>query len=314
MAFTVVPIHNLSLPEGTQIPFGKFTIQDVPQVLFNDGILDNLSTYDRASVHRAKHALISEYEADSFGHPDPEWKGTQPKGVQQLRWESALLANMSMWTVMPSAVCVSVGFHALTFLAGSALDRPIFNGIEHETTLFCHKRDFHNAPTINNLNTAGKLFQTLSTVPRKNAVWPALRAFWAALTSNPGDLRYPLFWQGLESLFGSDKEIYGVSKRLRDRISYFLTDNSKDQKDIHDKVKACYAVRSNIVHGRWEDSQEFHDIHMYTTEAIVRTVIREIADRHGVLAVFLSAKRDAWLQAWVQSQSFVPPPCAVISV
>jgi hypothetical protein len=308
MAFTVVPIHNLSLPQGTRIPFGRFTIQDIPQDSFSDGILDNLSSHDLASIKRAKHALVSEYEADSFGHPDPEWKGTQPKGIQELRWQSALLANMSMWMVMPSAVCLSVGFHALTVVAGSALDHPIFNGIEHETTLFCHEHDFPNVPTLSDLKKAATLFETLSTVPRKNAVWPALRAFWAALSSYPADVRYPLFWQGLESLFGSDQETYGISRRLRDRISYFLASNSKDQQDIHDKVRACYAVRSDIVHGRWEDSHEFHDIHMYTTEAIVRTVIRQMADRQGMLSVFISAKRDGWLEAWVQSKSFVPPP------
>jgi hypothetical protein len=277
MSFTIVPLHNLGLAAGTIIPFGKFTIQDVPQFLLTDDILENLSAHDRASVRRANHALVTEYEADSFGHPDPEWRGTKPKGIQQLRWQSALLANMSIWLVMPSPVCVSVGFHALTSLAGSKLDHPLFNGPAQETALFCHECDASNVPTLGDLKKAAKLFETLSSVPRKNSVWPALRAFWAGLTSYPGDLRYPLFWQGLESLFGSDKEIYGVSKRLRERISYFLGGNAKDQQDIHDKVKACYTARSDIVHGRWEDSREFHDVHMYTTEAIVRTVVRQIA-------------------------------------
>jgi hypothetical protein len=165
-----------------------------------------------------------------------------------------------------------------------------------------------NKPTITDIKKAATLFETLSTVPRKNAVWPALRAFWAALTSYPGDLRYPLFWQGLESLFGSETDPYRISKRLRNRISFFLATNAKDQKDLHDKVEACYAERSDIVHGRWEDSQAFHDVHMYTTECIVRTVVREIADRPGMLGAFLSPKRNDFLEAWVKSQAFTPPP------
>jgi len=32
-------------------------------------------------------------------------------------------------------------------------------------------------------------------------------------------------------------------------------------------------------------------VHIYTTEAIVRTVVRHIADRPGMLDVFLSPKR-----------------------
>ncbi len=172
----------------------------------------------------------------------------------------------------------------------------------------CHERDVRNTPSVNDLKKAAKLFTTLSTVPRKNAVWPALRAFWAALTSYAGDLRYPLFWQGLESLFGSDTDTVGVSKRLRDRISYFLANNQSTQTQLHDRIKACYAERSAIVHGRWEDSQAFHDVHMYTTEGIVRTVVRHIADKPGMLGAFLSPKRNQFLEAWVKSKAFVPPP------
>lgn len=308
MSFTVVPLHNLHLPAGTVIPFAKFTIQDLPEWLRAEPILEHLSERDRDDVHRAQQALVSEYDADSYGYPDPEWTGTQPKGIQDLRWQSALLANMSMWMVMPSAVCLTCGFHALTVLGGRQLDTPDINHVDREMTLFCHERDVHRAPTVNDLKKAGKLFETLSTVSRKNSVWPALRAFWAALTSYPGDLRYPLFWQGLESLFGSDTDTSGVSKRLRDRISYFLAEDQNIQTQLHDRVKACYAERSAIVHGRWEDSQEFHDVHMYTTEAIVRTVVRDIADKPGMLGMFLSPKRNDFLEAWVKSKAFAPPP------
>jgi hypothetical protein len=310
MALTVVPLHNLNLPAGTVIPFGKFDIRDVPDWLRNESLLNNLSERDRLSVRLAKQALVSEYEALSYGHPDPEWTGQQPKGIQDLRWQSALLANMCMWMVWPSAVCLTVGFHAMTRIDGipEPVDPPFIQATERETSLFCHERDFYNVVEPSHLFTAARLFSTLSTVPRKSAVWPALRAFWGALTSYPGDMRYPLFWQGLESLFGSDEETFGVSKRLRDRISYFLATDPKIQKDLHDRVKACYAKRSEIVHGRWEDSEEFHKVHMYDSEAIVRTVTRHIADKPGMLGAFLSPKRDDFLEAWVQSKAFAPPP------
>jgi hypothetical protein len=47
---------------------------------------------------------------------------------------------------------------------------------------------------------------------------------------------------------------------------------------------------------------------MYTTEAIVRTVTRHIADKPGMLGAFVSPKRNHFLEAWVKSKSFVPPP------
>jgi hypothetical protein len=140
MSFTIVPLHNLKLPAGSRVPFGKFTIQDVPGWLLKDHILEKLSEHDRSGVLNATQALVSEYYADSYGYPDPEWTGTQHKGIQDLRWQSALLANMCMWMVMPSPVCMSVGFHALTFLGGQELEVPLPNAIERETTLFTHER------------------------------------------------------------------------------------------------------------------------------------------------------------------------------
>ena len=47
---------------------------------------------------------------------------------------------------------------------------------------------------------------------------------------------------------------------------------------------------------------------MYVTEAIVRTVVRHIADKPGMLGAFLSPKRDDFLESWVQSKAFTPPP------
>jgi hypothetical protein len=64
-------------------PFGKFTIQGVPKWLLKDSILEDLSKRDRDSVRQATHALVSEYNANSWGHPDPEWTGTEPKGIQE---------------------------------------------------------------------------------------------------------------------------------------------------------------------------------------------------------------------------------------
>ena len=307
MSYTVVPLHNLILPAETVIPFGEFTIQEIPEWLRKDSILQDLSKREHDSFDRATHALITEYDANSWGHPDPEWTGAQPKGIQDLRWQSALFANMCMWMVTPSTVCLTCGFPALTVLEHQRYDPPITNYVHHETTLYCHERDVHRKLTIGDLDRASTLFQVLSTVGRKNAVWPALRAFWAALTSYPADLRYPLYWQGLESLFGSETDVWGVTKRICNRISYFLADNRTTQQELHQKVQVCYAQRSNIVHGRWEDSPEFREVHMYTTECIVRTVVREIASRPGMLTVFLSPRRSDFLEAWVKSKSFTPP-------
>jgi hypothetical protein len=88
VSFTVVPIYLLCLDAGTVFPFSKFTIQGVPKWLPKDSILENLSRRHRDSVHQATHGLVSEYNPNSWGHPDPEWTGTEPKGIHEFRWQS----------------------------------------------------------------------------------------------------------------------------------------------------------------------------------------------------------------------------------
>jgi len=310
VSFTVVPLHNLDLPSGTRIPFGsKFVLQDVPEWLKKDtGFLNDIGRHDRTSTLAANHALVSEYEAASIGDPDPEWKGQKPRGIQDLRFQSAMLASMAMWLIQPSMVCFTVGFHALTRIDGGRIvDPPIILRSEREGPIYCHPRDQHNPVEPRHITKAAALYGTLSTVPRKNVVWAALRAFWAALVSYTADYRYPLFWQGLESLFGAEDDSRGISRRLRERISYFLADDAATQQKLHDLVKRCYKTRSEIVHGRWEEGSEIDD-RMGETEAIVRTVVRHMMDKPGMLGAFLSPKRDDFLQAWVRSKSFVPPP------
>ena len=153
---------------------------------------------------------------------------------------------------------------------------------------------------------AAKLYERLRPFREKRGL-AALRAFWAALVSYSADYRYPLFWQGLESLFGAEDESPGISRRLRERISYFLAEDSPTQQNLHAMVKACYKTRSEIVHGRSDGGSEIDD-HMGDTETIIRTVVRDIADKPGMLDVFVSPERDSWLQAWVASKAFTPPP------
>jgi hypothetical protein len=94
--------------------------------------------------------------------------------------------------------------------------------------------------------------------------------------------------------------------RLRERISYFLAEDTATHQSLHDMMKRCYKTRSEIVHGRCDQWDEIED-RMYETESIVRTVVRSIADRPRMLEAFLSPKRDDFLGAMVQAKSFSPP-------
>ena len=310
MSFTVVPLHNLDLPAGSRIPFGKhFVLQDVPEWLKQAShILTDIGRTDRDLTLAAKHALVAEYDADSLGFPDPDWKGEKPRSIQKQRFQAAFLANMALWLIQPSEVCFTVGFHALTRLDnGQTVDPPFIIQTEREGPYHCHPRYVRSVVLPKHVIRAAEVYSLLEAVPRKNAVWAALRAFSAALLSYFPDYRYPLFWQGLESLFTSDTKTWKVTQRLCERISFFLADNPKDQQKLFDMVDACYDTRSKIIHGRWDEGPEVED-RMADTEAIARTVVRHILGKPGMLDAFLSLKRDDFLEAWVQSKAFEPPP------
>lgn len=91
---------------------------------------------------------------------------------------------------------------------------------------------------------------------------------------------------------------------------FFFGDTAAIREQVSEKVKVCYGMRSEIVHGRWEEGPEI-ELLMADTEAIVRTVVRHTADKPGMLDVFGSPQRDDFLEAWVRSGSFTPPPFSV---
>jgi hypothetical protein len=66
-------------------------------------------------------------------------------------------------------------------------------------------------------------------------------------------------------------------------------------------------MRSKIVHGRLGDWPEV-EAQMADTEAIVRTAIRHVLEKPGMLQAFIAPKRDEFLDQWVNSKAFTPPP------
>lgn len=125
------------------------------------------------------------------------------------------------------------------------------------------------------------------------------------MTMYSADRRYPFFWIGLESLFGSN-DTNEVSYKLCQRIALFLADNPQDARALFQKAKTCYNTRSKIIHGRWENDPKI-EVVMADTEAIVRTTFRRLLGDPLILMTFISKKRDTFLEDWVFSRSTDPP-------
>jgi hypothetical protein len=134
-----------------------------------------------------------------------------------------------------------------------------------------------------------------------------MRMFWAALSSYASDIRYSLFWVGLEALFGPDGNTGEITYKLAQRAAFFISDTPQSARETFSKAKNCYAMRSKIVHGRWKYDPSI-DLTMIDTETIARSVCTRLLGDRQMLDAFVSKKRDAFLEEWVFSRSTEPPP------
>jgi hypothetical protein len=309
MSFTVVPLQNLTLPTGTKLPFGDgFFLQDMPQWVKDDkGILADINHRDRQATLDAKHAFVAEYGAESIGEPDPFWSGKKPRSIQDSKTEKAVLANLAIWLRQPSSVCFNLVLHALSWdIPGRDEKQQIIQSLETRAPLYCHPNDMQNAVERRHVIKAGELHATLCSIPRNNAAWTAMRSLWAALTMYEADIRYALLWIALEALFGAE-DGGEIGYKLAQRVAFFLADTPEDGRELFQKAKRCYRMRSNIVHGRRSSHHEIDNC-MADTEAIIRTAFRHLLDEPDLLKTFISKHRDKFLEDWVFSRFTDPPP------
>src|ERR1035437_7140071 len=138
MSITIVPLHNLDLPADTRVEFGSgFVLQELPSWVKDEPILKGLSRKDIEGVSAAKLALITEYPASAIGEPDPNWKGKEPRSIQKIKSESAILASIALWLTQPSTVCYTLTFHAISWnVPGEENAQPIIQQSETQTPVY----------------------------------------------------------------------------------------------------------------------------------------------------------------------------------
>jgi hypothetical protein len=303
MALSIVPLLRLNLPENTWVKFGsEFLLVSLPDWVKNDELLPNLGYQNAQSVKAAQHCLIAKYEASSIGEPDPSWTGKSYRSIQDTKSEAAAMANLALWLVQPSAVCYPAVLHALEWpIPGQTDSEPIIQRLETHTPLYCHPDDINRQPSLGQITVAGQMCDALRSIKRNNAVWTAARSFWAALVTPERDIRYSLFWIGIEALFGPESSSGEITYKLSQRIAFLTAADPVQAKQMFKDVKKCYGMRSTIVHGRWNDDPKMDEM-TGTTERIVRASFLRILRDHDLLDKFQSKDRDPFLEDMVFSR------------
>ena len=105
----VIPIHNFELNSTVSQEFGGgLRLAALPAWVPGQQMLNELSRRDRKAVEEATHALALTYPAESLGSPDPDWRGPEPKSIQEAKYEIGLMANFALWLTKPSPLCFFV--------------------------------------------------------------------------------------------------------------------------------------------------------------------------------------------------------------
>lgn len=286
---TLIPVHNVDLTHATSQQFSAgVALVPLPQWVHGQTMLESLSAIDRAAVKAATHAFLLTYTADALGTPDPDWKGAEPKSIQESKYELGLLANLACWLAQPSPACFHIVIHAPHFESG-----PVVQQIERNSELLCHPENIDSRLTEADLPLAAKYHEALVQIPRDTALWTAVRSAWAGLQMNHESIRFLLFWVGIEAMFGPE-DGREINFRLSQRVGFFVGQTKAEARDLFDLAKAGYGFRSKLVHGQWKEDPRATK-RMAEAERLFRRAFVRILSSQDLVATFTSKKREQFL-------------------
>ncbi len=99
------------------------------------------------------------------------------------------------------------------------------------------------------MEEARQVLAVIRALPRKGALWTAIRIAAFALDERQGDIALVLSWAGLEALFGPDSSGETVH-RTSTNLALFLGSGGKESQGLACRVRESYTLRSKVVHGR----------------------------------------------------------------
>jgi hypothetical protein len=290
---TVIPLHNTELNSDVSHEFGGgLTVTALPAWVSGQEMLKGLSRHDRESVDEATHALVVTYPAEALGSPDPNWKGLEPKSIQEVKYEGGLMANLALWLAKASPACFVVVLHARHHASGAVIQQ-----IQRGSPLLCHPIDVESRIGEAELPRASALHKALLGVARDTSLWTANRAAWAGLQTNIESVRCLLFWVALEALFGAE-DGGEITYRLSQRVGFFLGANREEARQFFEMAKIGYSFRSKIVHGRWKQDPNATK-RMAEAESLFRLALARILEDQLLVETFSTKKRDKFLDSLV---------------
>jgi hypothetical protein len=239
-------------------------------------------------------ALVSTFEADSFGDPDPAWTGSNRRSKQDTAEAAIHAAAAALWLARPSPLhfeVIVIGEVAPTAASSRQSVRP-FQPFQPLTA--------HENATLSMaaLAVADTLATAIRSVPHPSALWTALRFLTFALCETEWEIRLLHHWVAIEALFGPDDGKL-VSRRIPTRAARFLNPSDDNEARIgYQLVRDNYRWRCAASHGgRFAGlTPKTADEVLLEAESILMTCLRRILENAAHATTFSSANRDSYLE------------------
>lgn len=274
---------------------GGVKLERIPKWVQDEKALEYESWLTRKSVSEARGVLAVEYDADSLGAPDPEWRGSQPRAIQAAAAEKIALAQLALWIACPFGWATG---HIVHFSRiGDASSVRQSGSLERA---FVQPEHVDASPTAQKLAVASRVHREMLSLRRDGNVWIALRMLILAATERLWDVRFILLWVVLEGLYGP-ADGREISYRLAQRIAFFLGQDRVEARTLYALARDCYTTRSKAVHGaRLSGLSEEKSAELITaSEAFARSTFLRILLDAELAASFDGKARETFLDQLV---------------
>ncbi|SPP64735.1 HEPN domain-containing protein [Nitrospira lenta] len=293
VAFALMHPHGV-IPKSLALPYQLsegVSLQAAPDCTAIPDVIDGLREQVGETIvaDGCHHCIAIEYcseksPSQGLGQA-PVWS-EHDDSEQRIR-----LAHLAFWLVRPTALTfttvVVAEMHDIAWITAA---------IHTYGPTYGSGEAAQSELSSEDLVGVSKTLKALDAVSRGKAIHTAALLITKALSDPTVEFRSLLMWLAMESLFGTS-DTGEVTFQLAQRVAFFLESDRSKAKETFKLVKACYDIRSKLVHGfkvTKISDQKFNEFTL-NSETLLRRSLLTILNDNSTIENIDGAGRDSYL-------------------
>ncbi len=223
-------------------------------------------------LRRANCFLRVDFEADALGDLAT---GTSPEGTisKQTVAESKLIDSaVALWVARPSELGFESTFQVWEGIEGHLARQQMRRYLPIRSLVVDYSGAVHRSQ---DMVLARQLLTNLAKLPDDSAISLAFSLLFRASCDAAWDTRLLTLWTALEAVLGADMEI---TYRISLRSALLLGKDRSTAKEVFDRVKRLYQLRSKVVHGRSSKKMDVAATLLATEEHLRSVLVAILSD------------------------------------